>query len=198
MSGHSGRRSRVPFARFDRGSSHWRTCRESLPLGNLDELRIRWPLSGIASDGLCWELTRWVLPIDATGASSSLLPTPQAHDGRDTSPVLPSVETALLRRSQGKSNLEDSIALLPTPTARDWKGENQRRDTTCLPGALLPTPTAADAGGSRTVNNRGELLLNGIARAVSTGASTVPLSGAGSESSDVPLPFPEWPDPEVA
>jgi hypothetical protein len=25
---------------------------------------------------------------------------------------------------------------LPTPTSRDWKGQNQRRDTSCLPGAL--------------------------------------------------------------
>lgn len=35
-------------------------------------------------------------------------------------------------------------SLLPTPTARDHKGRNQRNDATCLPGAvkLLPTPTA--------------------------------------------------------
>lgn len=33
---------------------------------------------------------------------------------------------------------------LPTPTSRDWKGQNQRNDDTCLPGAvmLLPTPMA--------------------------------------------------------
>lgn len=37
--------------------------------------------------------------------------------------------------------------LLPTPTSRDHKGHNQRRDKTCLTGALLPTPAAAD--GSR-------------------------------------------------
>jgi DNA (cytosine-5)-methyltransferase 1 len=38
--------------------------------------------------------------------------------------------------------------LLPTPTTRDQKGENQRRDDTCLTGALLPTPTAMDAKSS--------------------------------------------------
>lgn len=30
--------------------------------------------------------------------------------------------------------------VLPTPTARDGKGHNQRRDASCLTGALLPTP----------------------------------------------------------
>ena len=35
--------------------------------------------------------------------------------------------------------------LLPTPTARDHKGHNQRQDETCLTGALLPTPNAADS-----------------------------------------------------
>jgi len=34
--------------------------------------------------------------------------------------------------------------LWPTPTSRDWKGQNQRNDQTCLPGAVAswPTPTA--------------------------------------------------------
>lgn len=43
--------------------------------------------------------------------------------------------------------------LLPTPTARDWKGRNQRDDATCLPGAvdrLLPTPTASRYGNNQS------------------------------------------------
>jgi DNA (cytosine-5)-methyltransferase 1 len=36
------------------------------------------------------------------------------------------------------------VALLPTATARDHKGHNQRRDTSSLTGALLPTPRASD------------------------------------------------------
>ena len=36
---------------------------------------------------------------------------------------------------------------LPTPTARDHKGHNQRRDATCLTGALLPTPVADNSRG---------------------------------------------------
>jgi DNA (cytosine-5)-methyltransferase 1 len=31
---------------------------------------------------------------------------------------------------------DPDLTLLPTPTSRDWKGRNQRDDTTCLPGAV--------------------------------------------------------------
>ncbi|MBP2330633.1 hypothetical protein JOF56_011018 [Kibdelosporangium banguiense] len=41
----------------------------------------------------------------------------------------------------------ESSSLLPTPTARDHKGPNQRADDTCLHGALLPTPTTSDRFG---------------------------------------------------
>ena len=42
----------------------------------------------------------------------------------------------------------DGLTLLPTPTSRDWKGRNQRDDTTCLPGAIdrIEGPREADAG----------------------------------------------------
>lgn len=122
----------------------------------------------------------------------SLLPTPQARDGRDNSPTLPSPTTAHARMTQGKRVLEDAIALLPTPTARDWKGTNQRQDTTCLPGALLPTPTAADADRTSTRYVRGNPTLLGATtpttdattsttRPPSTGVSTPTLFDAGNE-----------------
>lgn len=53
-----------------------------------------------------------------------------------------------------------NLSLLPTVTARDHKGHNQRGDDTCLAGALLPTPTSANSHGNH-VNNRGDLLLPG-------------------------------------
>lgn len=34
-----------------------------------------------------------------------------------------------------------ACSLLPTPTARDHKGRNQRDDATCLPGAVATLPT---------------------------------------------------------
>lgn len=43
-------------------------------------------------------------------------------------------------------------SLLPTPTTRDHKGHNQRRDETCLTGALLPTPAVNDMGEGKTVD----------------------------------------------
>lgn len=52
-------------------------------------------------------------------------------------------------------------ALLPTPTARDDKGHNQRGDTSCLTGALLPTPRATDGtnGGPNQRGSSGDLML---------------------------------------
>jgi hypothetical protein len=32
---------------------------------------------------------------------------------------------------------ENGCSLLPTPQARDYKGRNQRDDTSCLPGAIV-------------------------------------------------------------
>lgn len=46
------------------------------------------------------------------------------------------------RRPKPADSDRRPVVLLPTPTARDWKGHNQRRDDTCLTGALLPTPNA--------------------------------------------------------
>ena len=77
------------------------------------------------------------------------LPTPSAADGmgghltrsggRSDELLLPGVA-----RAYGNGNL------LPTPTARDHKGPNQRQDDSCLHGALLPTHAASDStGGGR-------------------------------------------------
>jgi hypothetical protein len=52
----------------------------------------------------------------------------------------------------GKSLAIEAMKMLPTATARDGKGQNQRGDATCLPGAvaLLPTPGAQDGNGRRS------------------------------------------------
>lgn len=76
-----------------------------------------------------------------------LLPTPQAHEGRDGSPAL-NAGTAVRRHASGRRNLEDSIALLPTPTVTNAHGNHvNNRGELLLPGVvaqLLPTPTARD------------------------------------------------------
>jgi hypothetical protein len=89
--------------------------------------------------------------------------------------------------------------LLPTPTVSDRHGPGHSgtggldlRSAVCL----LPTPRAWDWKGCDP-NPRGVDLNEALRRTTSTGASTPPPSDAGNGSSDAPLPFPEWPDPEV-
>jgi hypothetical protein len=100
----------------------------------------------------------------------ALLPTPRATDGSKGGPNQ--------RGSSGDLMLPSVAAsLVPTPTARDWKGQNQRGDATYLPGALLPTPTAADGERTSATMPRGNPTLLG---SVSTGGSTPPRSGSTS------------------
>lgn len=71
----------------------------------------------------------------------SLLPTPGATDGTKGGPNQ--------RGSSGDMMLPSAvIQMLPTPTSRDWKGQNQRRDISCLPGALMPPPSTAGSESS--------------------------------------------------
>jgi hypothetical protein len=84
--------------------------------------------------------------------------------------------------------MPSAVMLLPTPTARDGKGANQRGDATCLHGALLPTPQAADANGhhsrSRQDSRGGELLLPGVLRSLADGGDGLPQSNGGKGSPD--------------
>lgn len=94
---------------------------------------------------------------DMTGLDASLnpdqvdrmFPTPAAWDGR-RGPDLARAD----RPDSGGADLTTTVErLLPTPMARDWKGEtSDNRHAPQLPDAvakLLPTPTATDASGSR-------------------------------------------------
>ena len=69
------------------------------------------------------------------------------------------------RRSHeyGWKNPISRRSILPTPTTRDHKGHNQRRDETCLTGALalLPTPRSSDGthGGPNQAGSSGDLML---------------------------------------
>lgn len=85
-----------------------------------------WGLLGSSDVGGCHRRIRWWLV--ATDP-----------DGGGRGPVV-----AAVRERQPDTPRRRDLTLLPTPTARDHKGRNQRSDSTCLPGAvdLLPTPTA--------------------------------------------------------
>ena len=65
------------FAKFDRGSSLWRTRQCSL-LGNLNEFSGTWPRWGSMRDGECWEQTTQAHR--TSGTESGLWPTPRAND----------------------------------------------------------------------------------------------------------------------
>lgn len=141
---------------------------------------------------------------DLRTLAPTLLPTPQSRDGGERGGRIPSVETATRRMGEeGRRNLDDAVALLPTPTTRDTKGPNQRRDPTCLHGALLPTPRASDGekGGPNQRGSSGDQMLPSAVMQLlpaSTGAPTPPPSPAGRPCLDVPLPPPPSEEPEAS
>lgn len=75
------------------------------------------------------------------GAAVALLPTPQQRDGHNRG--VPSEATATARFAAGRRNLDDGIALLPTPTQ------------------LMPTPRATDGvnGGPNQRGRKGDLAM---------------------------------------
>lgn len=131
-----------------------------------------------------------------------LLPTPAARDGMTRGSASP--EHAARRRDDPKRslNLEDAVSLLPTPRATDGSngGPNQRNSRggyDALPGAvahLLPTPTTSNVHGNQ-VNNRGELLLPGIALRPEVWGKYAPAVALWEQITGVPAPEPTEPGP---
>jgi hypothetical protein len=71
----------------------------------------------------------------------ALLPTPRATDGEKGGPNQ--------QGSSGDLMLPSAVQqFLPTPTSRDWKGANQRGDSTCLHGAVTNPPSDAGSASS--------------------------------------------------
>ena len=188
-----GLTSRTPFAYYDPDAASLRTSQGTFPWDSTSS-SLTLPRWGSMRGGELYELPTPALPT-AELESSSLLGTPRcahgmAHNPRD------GVENP-------RGRLEDQVSLLPTPRATDGikGGPNQRGSSgdLMLPSAvqLLPTPSVSDGTGghmNRSGDRSGELLLPGVARAISRGEPTNPPSDGGSEWSDVPLPLP--PNPE--
>jgi len=112
-----------------------------------------WGVLGSSDVGGCHRRRRfWVLAADANCAGG---------------------ETLLGRQGSGHAGrlqpLERGgpvgVDLVPTPTARDHKGHNQRRDATCLTGALdlLPTPRTSDTNGAGAHGDGGPDLRTAVA-----------------------------------
>jgi hypothetical protein len=126
-----------------------------------------------------------------------LLPTPNTRDHKG-SPGAGS-------RARGGHQASLPAAVLPTPQARDWKGSSQTIQRDDRPGrirgpgdiglpelveTLLPTPRSHPSGGqeTRSGSRKDELLLPGVAKAISGGDSTPPPLPAGVVCSIDPLP----------
>lgn len=123
------------------------------------------------------------LPISDDGYSSSL-PTPTVReDGRRGAP---STETAAKRWEAGRRNLDDALALLPTPSACSYgtnRGGAAGRTGAARPSLetlarTLPTPTASDSRGSGAAGystssgrHSGTTLSDAICGAASAGRS---------------------------
>jgi DNA (cytosine-5)-methyltransferase 1 len=135
----------------------------------------------------------------------SLLPTPNAALGRGTG--FPSEETAQGRFDRGTRCLDDAVALLPTPMARDGDGRGEggprywarRRDQlergNGLPLGvvvnLLPTPTAADITGPGRSGREGGANLRTEVALLPTPRATDGTNGGPNQrgsSGDLMLP----------
>ncbi len=114
----------------------------------LTEWSAKLPPWGTASGGV---LSEHPTPecLTAVRDGSQLLPTP-THWVQDEVDLGSYLERREREKAKGRNGngfgltLDMAVRLLPTPTRRDWKGRNQRNDTTCLPGAVMAL--RADAG----------------------------------------------------
>jgi len=115
-SGGSGPRSRSSFASYDPDGCCWRTSRVSVH-GEWETFSATWPRAGMTRSGTAFPL--WPsAPLTAETESLSW-PTPAARLG-DPKRGMPSPESAAHRLFRtGRRNLEDAVAIWPTPRATD-------------------------------------------------------------------------------
>ena len=113
-----------PFAHYDPESSSWRTWQLLLDGQSLASYSETWPKQGTMRNGRVYEHQTWEHPIDENG--SSLLPTPTATVIDKDAEVYMQKRNETGRTTPGA--LEMAVKLLPTPTARDYKGVNGRHD----------------------------------------------------------------------
>jgi hypothetical protein len=155
--GGSGQRSRTSFATYDPATSSWRTSRVSLG-GEWETYSETWPASGMTRNGTAFQRPTSVPPIYAS--ESGLWPTPRTADGM----IHGTIEAARRRTEvpgrRWRANLEEAVAMWPTPSARDWRSgkaspvtmaRNSRplNEVVTAHERLWPTPMASDAGKDR-------------------------------------------------
>lgn len=185
MTDTSGHTLPAPYATWDRDSSCWKTS-EATSLWVLTLSSLTLPTWGGLAAGDLYELPMPELP--TIGPASSLLRTPTAQLATNGGSQHPDKRKA---GGHGPTLADEVEHLLPTPTARDHKGANQRGDATCLHGALLPTPTVqqgrnATSGRQAGSQHHDGWTLNDVVYAGLIGDRSAPLSTDGSASPDDP------------
>jgi hypothetical protein len=184
------------LATWNRARGVWEVPNtESLICGHSAPYSATWPPSGMTRGGSAYTLPTSA-PHTRDSEFSSLLPTPTRHDG------IGGAGTST--RREGGMNLRTAVSLLPTPMARDSKGDLDatkprpprangriRRAGDLGLGAvltkLLPTPTASDAKSSGGNSTNDVTLTDAVVR-TNFGASTNPRYADGQRFSGAPRP----------
>ena len=194
----SGRSLPLPSMRFDLDSLSWRTC-EATSLWDLEMSSPSFPEWGMTVNGELFELPTPERPTVGRESSSSLFPTPTVQDSENNagpsqlnrnSVPLNTLVVALMPTPRAQNGEERNQNIWARPLDQPQNLENAL--------ALLPTPTVMDMGSNytseeweawklkqkeahRNGNGHGASLTQ---EALSIGASTQGRFFDGSESSD--------------
>ena len=139
MSEQSSNTSQTASAFYDPESSSWRTCQGSLLSEAPPSLQHLPPCATTVDGWLYEQATPEHLTGVRDGSASPNLPTPRSFLAHMYGRALPTTET----RQNFQANLEEVIALLPTPTG--WLGRRPSHDGNGSSDDQHPTqPTAED------------------------------------------------------
>lgn len=156
------------FAKYDQGSSSWKTPQCSL-LGGLEPFSETWPKWGIMRDGACWELMTPELHTEEK--ESGFWATPLTMDS-----LPPKSEKALMKEAtmarpgrNKPANLRDqvqpeSMRMWPTPCTQDYRRREPNSKQQGLPEqihkTIFPTPKTSGfcsgSGAAQMVNDLAE------------------------------------------
>lgn len=113
----------TPIATWNRARGVWEKLDMNILCGQPVPFSETWPASGTTRSGVLFPLPQRVLPMSASGFSSSdgMLPTPETKPRIRQTPR-GARPTSGPHRGGVTENLEQVVAMLPTPQAHDLKG----------------------------------------------------------------------------
>jgi hypothetical protein len=141
-----GKSLRGSFAKYDQVSVSWKTRQYSL-LGGLIPYSGTWPRWGMMRNGECWALP--ILERHTKETEYGLWPTLQVHDRHKGN----AARVGRYGTKHGGRNLNDEVAMWPTPTASNTKAVHMRgadKGKKRKSRTYLPTPNATDYKGPST------------------------------------------------